>query len=65
MLYDATSASDLATAVLTAREYGVPWFVLGLGANILMGDGGFRGLVIRNRANAWRPVLRSMSPAAR
>jgi UDP-N-acetylmuramate dehydrogenase len=29
---------------------GVPWFVLGLGANILVGDRGFRGLVIRNMA---------------
>lgn len=54
VLYDATSATDLATAVLTARELGVPWFVLGLGANILVGDQGFRGLVIRNRATAWR-----------
>ena len=31
----------------------MPWFVLGLGANILVGDRGFRGLVIRNRAAAW------------
>ena len=54
MLYDATSASDLATAELAAREHGVPWFVLGLGANILIGDRGFRGIVIRNRASGWR-----------
>jgi UDP-N-acetylmuramate dehydrogenase len=54
VLYDATSATDLATAILVAREYGVPWFVLGLGANILVGDRGFRGIVIRNRAAAWR-----------
>ena len=52
-LYDATSATDLATAVNAARELGIPWFVLGLGANILVGDRGFRGLVIRNRAAAW------------
>ena len=31
---------------------GVPWFVLGLGANILVGDRGFRGVVIRNLARA-------------
>ena len=29
----------------------VPYFVLGLGANILVGDKGFRGLVIRNHAS--------------
>ena len=53
-MYVATSANDLATAVTAARELGLPWFVLGLGANILVGDRGFRGLVIRNRADAWR-----------
>jgi UDP-N-acetylmuramate dehydrogenase len=52
LLYNATSADALATAVEAARQLGVPWFVLGLGANILVGDGGFRGVVIRNRAKA-------------
>jgi UDP-N-acetylmuramate dehydrogenase len=50
LFYEADSADDLARSVLTARELGVPYFVLGLGANILVGDRGFRGLVIRNRA---------------
>jgi UDP-N-acetylmuramate dehydrogenase len=51
LLYNATSADDLAIAVQSAREIGVPYFVLGLGANILIGDGGFRGIVIRNTSN--------------
>lgn len=50
LLYDATSATDLASAISAARAIGVPWFVLGLGANVLIGDRGFRGLVIRNIA---------------
>lgn len=50
LLYDATSADSLASAISAARDTGVPWFVLGLGANILVGDKGFRGLVIRNVA---------------
>ena len=50
VLYEATSADELAAAVTAARSLGVPWFVLGLGANILVGDRGVRGLVIRNRA---------------
>ncbi len=50
MLYDATAADDLANAVGAARAAGIPFFVLGLGANILIGDRGFRGLVIRNTA---------------
>jgi UDP-N-acetylmuramate dehydrogenase len=50
LFYEAESADDLAGAVLGARELEVPHFVLGLGANILVGDRGFRGLVIRNVA---------------
>jgi UDP-N-acetylmuramate dehydrogenase len=50
LFYEATTADELAGAVLAARDAGVPWFVLGLGANILVGDKGFRGLVIRNQA---------------
>jgi UDP-N-acetylmuramate dehydrogenase len=51
-LYEATSADDLAAAVAAAKAAGLPWFVLGLGANVLVADKGFRGLVIRNRAVA-------------
>lgn len=50
VFYTANSADDLALAISTARELGVPFFVLGLGANILVGDRGFRGIVIRNTA---------------
>ncbi|HET7602473.1 MAG TPA: UDP-N-acetylmuramate dehydrogenase [Gemmatimonadales bacterium] len=55
LLYRAESPADLAHAVLAARRANIPYFVLGLGANILVGDRGFRGLVIQNRANtaAW------------
>lgn len=48
------SAGELAAAVRAARDEGVPYFLLGLGANILVGDRGFRGLVIRNAALAHR-----------
>ena len=54
LLYDATSADDLANALLAARATDTPYFVLGLGANILVGDRGFRGLVIRNVARHFR-----------
>ncbi|HWH52421.1 MAG TPA: UDP-N-acetylmuramate dehydrogenase [Gemmatimonadaceae bacterium] len=50
LLFEATSADALANAVLAARATNVPYFVLGLGANVLVGDRGFRGLVIRNVA---------------
>lgn len=51
LFYSTDTAEDLANAVLAARELGVPYFVLGLGANILVGDKGFRGLVIRSHAS--------------
>jgi UDP-N-acetylmuramate dehydrogenase len=50
LFYEARSAGELAEAILAARAHGVPYFLLGLGANVLIGDRGFRGLVIRNRA---------------
>ena len=48
LFYRALTAEELAMAVRAARELEIPFFLLGLGANILVGDGGFRGLVIRN-----------------
>ena len=51
LYYEARSADELARAILAARAHGVPFFLLGLGANILIGDRGFRGLVIRNVAH--------------
>ena len=56
LLYDATSADDLAEAITLARATGTPYFVLGLGANILVGDRGVRGVVVRNVASAHRFV---------
>ncbi|MDX1531011.1 MAG: UDP-N-acetylmuramate dehydrogenase, partial [Rhodothermales bacterium] len=51
LFYEAHTADELAEALLLARELEVPFFLLGLGANILIGDLGFRGFVIRNKAN--------------
>lgn len=50
LFYEARDADELALAILIARDLQVPYFLLGLGANILVGDRGFRGLVIRNVA---------------
>lgn len=48
LFYEARSVSELVDAVKTARKLGVAVFVLGGGSNILIGDRGIRGLVIRN-----------------
>ncbi len=41
---------QLTQAILYARKNNLAYFVLGMGANILFGDKGFRGLVIKNEA---------------
>ena len=47
---EAVTTGELVLALTAARDLGVPHFLLGLGANILVGDDGFDGLVIRNAA---------------
>lgn len=48
LLVHARTARELIDAVRAAREAAVPFFLLGSGANILVGDGGVRGLVVHN-----------------
>ena len=50
LFYEACTADELAHAIRTARNMEVPHFLLGCGANVVVGDRGFRGLVIRNAA---------------
>ena len=46
-LLEPRSAGELIEALQTAREHGVPVTVLGGGTNVLVRDGGVRGLTIR------------------
>lgn len=46
----ARTADELERALVVATDLEIPVFRLGLGANILIGDLGFRGLVIHNSA---------------
>lgn len=52
LLVVAESANELARAVAAARDYGVPWRVLGQGCNVLVADEGLLGLVVVNRAQS-------------
>lgn len=45
------SEDEIISAVTFAKEKKLPFFLLGMGANILVGDKGFRGVVIKNEAN--------------
>ncbi len=48
------SKTELAAAIKAAKEEDTNYFLLGSGANILVGDKGFRGLVIHNQADNFR-----------
>jgi len=51
-LYLAVDTEEQLRAAFTiARRHGVPTLILGAGSNILVGDGGIRGLVIENRTS--------------
>ena len=54
LFFEARTANELAEAVTAARAAEVPFFLLGVGANILVGDVGFPGFVIRNTADHTR-----------
>ncbi len=49
LFYEAQTVDELVHAVKLARSLHLPFFILGLGANILVGDKGIRGLVVKNR----------------
>jgi UDP-N-acetylmuramate dehydrogenase len=47
---EARTADELARSIQIARHHEIRFFLLGMGANVVVGDRGFRGLVIRNAA---------------
>ncbi len=47
VLLEPSSAGELIQAIKTAREHGIPVTILGGGTNVLILDGGIRGLTIR------------------
>lgn len=48
LFYEATTSEELTDALVSAWKLKIPVFVLGGGSNSLVGDKGFRGLVVRN-----------------
>ena len=56
LFFEAKNVEDLKLALETASKYHVPFIVLGGGANVLVSDSGFEGLVIRNRADGIKLV---------
>jgi UDP-N-acetylmuramate dehydrogenase len=51
LLYRARTPAELAHVIALTRDLELPCFLLGRGANILVGDRGFRGLVVRSEVS--------------
>jgi UDP-N-acetylmuramate dehydrogenase len=49
----AENEEELCGWVSLARELGQPYLVIGKGTNLLVADGGFRGLIIENRCSTY------------
>lgn len=56
LFFEAKTAEDLKLALQTAYNVGIACTVLGGGANVLVSDEGFDGLVIKNRASGTKVV---------
>lgn len=56
LFFEAKSQDDLKLALESAHKHKIPFVVLGGGANVLVSDKGFNGLVIKNRANGVKLV---------
>lgn len=64
LLVEPGSEADLARLLVEAKRFGVPWRVLGRGSNLLVRDGGVRGLVIALNRPAFA-VVEARSPLLR
>ena len=51
-MLETSDPNDLVAAVRATRALGLPLTVMGGGSNVLVGDGGVRGLVLRMRHGA-------------
>lgn len=53
LFFEVKTEERLVQLVKLVREHDIPFFILGGGANILVGDKGFRGLVIKNSVQSY------------
>ncbi|MCJ7579999.1 MAG: FAD-binding protein, partial [Candidatus Aminicenantes bacterium] len=46
--FEATSTSELSETICLARDFQIPFYVIGGGYNMLFSDQGYRGLILKN-----------------
>jgi len=49
LFLEAETEKDLIEAIAAAKKFGIPYFILGGGSNIIIADKGFGGVVIKNQ----------------
>lgn len=54
--FEAKTTEELIDAIKIAIEYEIPYFILGGGSNVLFGDKGFSGLIIKNCTSIIRVI---------
>lgn len=50
------SLEELAAVTALCRKEQIPFYILGNGSNLLVGDGGFRGVMIQMMGNGWNRI---------
>lgn len=50
------SQEELAAVTALCRKEQIPFYILGNGSNLLVGDGGFRGVMIDMMGNGWNQI---------
>ncbi len=51
LFFEAKTSEDFRHALTLATKLGIPYVVLGMGANVLVSDNGFDGIVIKNKVD--------------
>lgn len=51
LFFEAKKIPELVKAIAEAQKHKIPYFILGLGGNVLVSDKGFSGLIIKNSCN--------------
>ena len=52
--FTAKNKKSLVKAVMTAKKFKLPFFILGGGSNVLINDKGFSGVVVKNEARSFK-----------
>jgi len=61
LFVEVENEEELVGVLRVVRKAGVPYFILGGGSNILVGDKGFKGLIIKVQSDSLKTLLRGIS----